>query len=122
MPFRFSINFHHLNRFDLNRYAGRFNNGNPDGVDRVLKHVVIGTELILNKNIIISAGYNHRERKELSMRQVTGGAGFSLGFLVKTNRFNFSYAHAFNHVAAGSNYLTIGTDLKTFIRKKKLKE
>jgi len=122
MPFRFSLNLNHLNRTSLNAYSQRINNGDPDGVDKVLKHLVFGTELLLNENMIVCAGYNHLERKELSMEQITGGAGFSIGLLIKTKKFSFSYAHAFHHVSGGSNFITLSSDLKTLIRKKELKD
>lgn len=82
MPFRFSIT-----AFDLTNYDTFENQeDSPSTIDRVVRHLNVGTELLLSKNVIILLAYNFRRRQELKLEEIGGGAGISLGlsFQIKT--------------------------------------
>jgi hypothetical protein len=122
MPFRFSITFQHLTQGNI-LYDNSLlyaNQDKPSGFDKIFSHIVIGSELILNKNLSFFGGFNHLIRKELSLQQVSGGAGFSYGLMIKIKAFSLSYAGAFYHVAGGTHHLGLSVNTSTFYKRKKV--
>ncbi|CAN5118608.1 hypothetical protein BH23BAC1_BH23BAC1_14290 [soil metagenome] len=120
MPFRFSITGYNFYR--LGSGPSHSLNGNKEetgSVNKILNHFAFGTEVLLNKNINLRAGYNHLIRQELRLEEASGGAGFSLGFLIRIKAFEFAYSKAFYHVAGGTDYFTLTSNLGTFIKNKK---
>lgn len=122
MPFRFSITAYNLNKSDVGFFdpAGRLgsNKEEPGTVDKIFRHLAFGTELLLSENVNLRAGYNHLIRKELRLEQISGGAGFSLGFIVRVKAFELAYSHSFYHVAGGANHFTLASNLGTIFKKK----
>lgn len=119
MPFRFSVTA--LNFADLNNAYHDPNDGlNTDElgtIDEVLTHVVVGTELLISKNVNVRAGYNHKVRNELRLQDIAGGAGFSFGFMLKIKSFEFAYGHGGYHVAGGTNNFTVTTNVGGLMKK-----
>ena len=122
MPVRFSITTYNLYQGDLTFFdaqgdaslvqeeAGTF--------DKVFRHMNLGAEFIITKNVHLRTGYNHLIRKELRLDAKSGGAGFSFGFLVRIKTFELAYTRAIYHVAGGGNHFTIGTDMNNIFKKK----
>jgi len=114
MPFRFSVTMYKLNDWDLtlpnetstNKFA-----------DNLMRHLVIGTELLLNKHINILFGYNHLRKKELKLEAAGGFSGFSLGLDIKTKAFELIYAYGGYQVAGNANMLTLSVDMNQLIKK-----
>ncbi len=79
--------------------------------DLLMRHIVVGTEIILGGNVRIGLGYNYRQRKELSIPNRPATAGLSLGTTVNFKKFQLSYGRSIYHVAGGSNHLTFTTQL-----------
>lgn len=79
--------------------------------DLFMRHLVIGTEIILGSNVRVGLGYNYRRRKELSIPNRPATAGLSFGTTVNLKRFQLSYARSIYHVAGGSNHITFTTSL-----------
>ena len=119
MPLRFSITAYNLSRGDIAYYdpSLRNNQEEPGVVDKVLRHVTIGAEVLLSQNVNLRFGYNHLIRKELRLDEVSGGAGFSMGLMVRVKAFELAYSRSFYHVAGGSNVFSLASDLGTFIKK-----
>lgn len=112
MPFRFSLTGHHIFNKNL------LNDEISDSKFReILAHVVIGTELIISRNISIFAGYNHLVRQELKLQQTSGGAGFSYGFAWTTKSFQFAYGRGAYHIAGASHMLTLNMNVNRIFRK-----
>jgi hypothetical protein len=86
--------------------------------DKLMRHVVVGGELLLTKNFNIRLGYNYERRKELKVDTRPGLIGFSFGFGFKISKFQLSYGHAAYHLAGGTNHFTITTNLSDFYKKK----
>lgn len=111
MPFRFSLTGHHIFNDDL------LNDEISDSkAKEVLSHMVIGTELIISRNISILAGYNHLVRQELKLQETAGGAGFSYGFSWNTKSLRISYGRGAYHVAGASHMLTLNLNLNRFFK------
>ncbi len=87
--------------------------------DKMMRHVVFGTEIVLTKNFNLRLGYNYQRRKEMILPDKKGMAGFSLGLCLKVSKFQISYGFVKYHVAGNSNHITITTNLSSFSKEKK---
>ena len=85
--------------------------------DKVMRHIVIGTEIKLGKNISVRAGYNYRRRQELKIDTRPGMVGFSWGIGVKISKFKISYGHPVYHLAGGGNYFSLSMNLDELSKK-----
>jgi hypothetical protein len=112
MPFRFSVTGHHLFNRDLLNDAI-----SSSSAREILAHLVVSTEIVFSKNISFMAGYNHLMRQELRLQQTAGSAGFSYGFLWRTNNMQFAYGRGAYHVAGASHVLSLNINLNRIFRK-----
>lgn len=128
MPTRFSITTHHLHAFDIAFFDPENNveldaSGNeveadaPGFGEKLIRHFVVGTEFIFSDNFQLRLGYNALRRKELRLDDVSGGAGFSVGFMMRVKAFEFAFTRAFYHTAGGISSLGISKNLKSIIKK-----
>jgi hypothetical protein len=130
-PFRFSVAFHDLNRWNL-RYDNPFENEisllgeapqEPSAFskfsDNLFRHINLGGELVFGKseNFRIRFGYSHQMRKELNVNNIRSTAGFSFGVGFKVNRFRFDYGLGRQHVAGSLSHLSISTNFFDFKKK-----
>ena len=110
MPFRFYLNGYHLIRH-YGAYYAADNNEKPGYVNKILRHVSLGGEILLSKSFHVLAGYNHSKRSTLQLEQLTGGAGLSVGFTLRLRFLQLEYARSFYHVAGGFNHFTLNMNL-----------
>ncbi|MFY0593525.1 type IX secretion system protein PorQ [Roseivirga sp.] len=123
MPFRFSATARNLVRadavfFDPSSNALFGENNEPSFGEEIFTRLVFGAELLFSQNFQLRMGYNHLLRQELKLENVSGGAGFSFGFMFKVKRFEFAYSRALYHTAGGSNTLQMNLNLSGLIKKK----
>lgn len=132
MPFRFFMTFQHLQRWDLT-YTDP---ANPPQVvdpltgdsikvnrfrtfgDKLMRHVVVGGEILIGKAVSLRVGYNYQRRKELLITTRPGLVGFSFGAGIRIYKINISYARAAYHIAGGTNTFSITATLADFYGKK----
>jgi hypothetical protein len=122
MPVRVSVTAHHLNRFDMvyNDPALFYTydiNGNKLArkvglVEKLGRHLSLGTEALLHKNFHILLGYDHLRRQELRLTNRGALAGFSFGAWMRIKRFEVSYGRAQYVPGFGSSSLSIVMNLK----------
>ncbi len=116
MPFRFTFTTYNL--VEENLVFKQENQAQTSRtsayVDKMLRRVNIGTELILNDAIQFQLGYNHLRRQELKLDETAGGAGLSYGFSVGIKRIRFRYARAKYHAAGGANFISLQTNLNSY--------
>jgi len=86
--------------------------------DKLMRHIVIGGEFIITKNLFIRVGYNYQRRKELKIPENRGMTGFSFGFGFRVYKFHFSYGRAVYHLAGATNNFSISFDIDGFYSKK----
>jgi len=125
-PFRFSLTFQHLERWDLSYTVQdddlSFSDGESEAsgfdvfADNLMRHVVIGTEFLLGKNFHIDLGYNYKRRKEMKVNSRAGMVGFSAGFGFRVSKFHFSFGRASYHLAGGTSHFSLTTNLSEFYR------
>lgn len=78
---------------------------------QIMRHLVIGVELLPSKNFTLRAGYNYERRQELALTDRTSTVGFSVGFGVHVNRFSFDFGTTRFHLAGSSNLFSLAINL-----------
>jgi len=108
-PFRFSITLSHIEKFDLTHEYdenSQSSSGSEFG-ENLLRHLIVGAEVLPHKNFYFSAGYNYQRRKELQVDSKVGVVGFSWGFGINTSFLSLGFARATFHLAGASNHVTL---------------
>jgi hypothetical protein len=122
--------FHHLHRWDLAYYdpKDRYYRDNiqllgstqdpsaekPDIIDEFFRHTIYHVELALGKALAFRFGYNHQRRKELTIPNVSGMAGFSWGFGLSLKKFRFDYGNAIFTQAGNTNQFSFTLNINQF--------
>jgi hypothetical protein len=113
-PFRFSLTLRHLEKWDLtheyNDDADQADFDSSEGGDfgeNLMRHMIIGAEIIPHRNFYIAAGYNFQRRSELMIEGAGSITGFSWGFGVNTSSFSIGFGRATFHLAGASNHITV---------------
>lgn len=121
MPFRFTFTGHNLVRDNIVFFDDNISSpeDKPKQVDKVLRRINIGTELILGKNFNVRVGYNHLIRKELRLQESAKGAGISFGFMIRIKAFELAYTNTSYHASGGRSFITITSDLNRVFKKKR---
>jgi len=111
-PFRFSLTLRHLEKFDLtyqyNESTSAVNKKtSSDFMENIMRHIILGAELIPHKNFYFSAGYNYQRRRELQIESKVSTVGFSWGFGINTSILNIEFGRATYHLAGSSNSVSL---------------
>ena len=128
VPFRFSLIYDHIEKWDLtyddpaNPSNGfdpitgepKYKTGFSKFGDQLMRHIIIGTELYIGKNLTLRGGYNYRRRQEMKVEDKTAMVGFSWGFGVRIYKFRINYSRVTYSLAGSPNYLTLAFDLDSF--------
>jgi opacity protein-like surface antigen len=119
-PVIFSLTMHHLNNWDLANSEDNENSlenmyeREESFAKQIMRHVVLGVEILPSDNFTLRAGYNYQRRQELKFDQRLSTVGFSLGFGVKIKRFRFDFATSRFHLAGSSNLFSLAVNLNDF--------
>jgi hypothetical protein len=112
-PFRFSLTLRHLEKFDLTHQyitppaTTETSDSGSDFGENMLRHMILGIELIPHKNFYISGGYNYQRRSELKVDQKVSSVGLSWGFGIKTSFIDIEFGRATYHLAGSSNHISL---------------
>jgi len=107
-PFRFSLTYRHLEKFDLTYlYKNTDNAGSTGFFENLMRHIVAGAELIPHRNFYLSAGYNYQRRRELQIESKVSTVGLSWGFGITTSNITIGFGRATYHLAGSSNHLSV---------------
>ncbi|UII21231.1 type IX secretion system protein PorQ [Fulvivirga ligni] len=120
MPLRFSFTGYNLADRNSTYYDANGSEDEPGAFDKMFRHVVVGTEVLITKNLNIRFGYNHLIRQELKLEDGAHGAGFSYGLMFRIKAFEFAYSRGGYHAAGGSHSFTLTTNTNLFLRKRKI--
>ena len=120
-PVRLTLTAHHLHRFDIAYNDPGLNvrfdlNGNPipqtiSAGENIARHLSVGVELLISRNVNLLAGYNHRQRQEGKLATGAGGAGISFGASVQARGFQLTYGRFSAAPTAGTSQLSLRIDL-----------
>lgn len=117
-PFSFSLTLRHLEKPDLTFDYDTEDDAGPGGFgEDILRHVVLGIEVLPSEAFWIGAGLDYQRRAEMRTGQRTGLAGFTAGFGIRTRAFELAFAHGVFHPAGGSNHLTVTLRPEIIFRK-----
>jgi hypothetical protein len=111
-PFRFSLTARHLEKFDLTYVYNDTTSINEENrstefFENLMRHTVIGVEILPHKNFYLSAGYNYQRRREMKIDSKVSAVGFSWGFGINTSFMNIEFGRATYHLAGSSNHISI---------------
>ena len=73
----------------------------------------------MSENLNLRVGYNHQQRRELSIEEKPGTVGFSWGFGLRIKKINLSYGSARYHLSGSTNMFSLSLNPGDFYRKKK---
>jgi hypothetical protein len=124
-PIRLTLTAHHLQRFDITYNDPILNvrydlNGNPISesvsvAEKVARHLSVGAELLISRNIHLLVGYNHQKRQEGKL--TTGGiGGVSFGASVQARGFQLTYGRFSSVPTAGTSQLSLRIDLDRLLK------
>lgn len=127
-PFRFSITYQNLERWDLTYDTEEEDLFDPLGGevqrsgfdlfgDKLMRHLVFGMEFLLGENFHLDMGYNYKRRQEMKVNARPGMVGFSWGFGFRISKFHIAYGRSSYHLAGGTNHFSLTTNLSDFYRK-----
>ncbi|WP_245826142.1 type IX secretion system protein PorQ [Spirosoma rigui] len=124
-PVRVTLTAHHLQRFDITyndpSLTTRYDlNGNPITlpvglIEKLARHLSVGTELLISRNVNLLLGYNHQKRQEGKLATGGFGSGFSFGASVQARGFQLTYGRFTAIPTAGTSQLSMRIDLDRFI-------
>lgn len=99
-PILISATFTDLHRWQREHFYNA--DGSKDNFgELLLKHIILGADILIGKNVDISIGYNYRMAKELS----TGGSrldGITAGAGLHINKVKFGVSYSKLHVSSSS--------------------
>ena len=87
------------------------------GLDKFGRHLIIGTEVLIGKNIMIRVAYNFRRGKEMALPDVKKVNGLSLGFGFKVYKFHLDYAYSKYALTGNAHTIGITTNFGDFNKK-----
>ena len=112
-PFRFSLTYRHLEKFDLTyKYTSAatplpITTASEDFGENLLRHLIAGVELIPHKNFFLCGGYNYQRRSELQIESKVSTVGLSWGFGIKTTWADIEFGRATYHLAGSSSNISL---------------
>lgn len=86
--------------------------------DEIMRHFIIGADVIIGKYFYLSLGYNYRRRAELAVKTKTRMVGFSAGFGLNLKKFSVEYSYSSYHLAGAMNYVSLKLNFNNIIVKK----
>jgi len=125
-PVRLTLTAHHLQRLDITYNDPNLNirydlNGNPIpqtvGIaEKLARHLSVGAEFLISRNVHLLVGYNHQKRQEGRLTTGGIGAGISYGASVQARGFQLTYARFTSVPQAGTSQLSLRIDLDRFLK------
>ena len=117
-PIIFSVTMQHLTNWDLADPEPEETDNNLAFFERdesfgkqIMRHMVLGAEILPSENFIIRAGYNYQRRQELKFDEKVSMVGFSFGFGVRIKRFRLDYGISQYHLAGSSNLFSLAVNI-----------
>lgn len=116
MPVRFSLTVFDLVEVDDEYYYPA--EDEPSTLDKVLRHINFGAELLLHRNFSVLAGYNFRRHKELKLEEAGGGAGVTFGFNARIKQFEFTFSRSSYIVGSAAYNITLAADFHRMLTRR----
>jgi opacity protein-like surface antigen len=124
-PVRIAATLQHLQKWTLAQPDSEDDDGQTaatleeDGLGKkLLRHLVLGLELLPSENFTLRLGYNYQRRQELKYDEKMSTVGFSFGLGFRVSRFELNYGLARYHLGGASNHLSLAINMGDYYRKK----
>lgn len=118
MPVRFSLTVYDLADVDDGYYDPL--EDEPGALDKVLRHINFGAELLLHRNFSVLAGYNFRRHKDLKLEEAGGGAGVTVGFSARIKQFEFTLSRSSYIVGTAAYNITLAADINGMLTRRQI--
>lgn len=130
VPFRFIFIYDNLQQWDLtyddpidlkgkiDPITGqrKVNNKAETFADQLMRHIILGGEMYIGKNLVLRGSYNYKRRQEMVIPDKLAMIGFAWGIGIRVSKFQINYSRSSFHVIGSPNYLSISTNLSNFGR------
>lgn len=128
-PFRFNLVLHHLNRWDLTYYdpfalptydaltGDTIPVPKANFVEKLARHSLISTELLLSKSLVVRMGFNYHRRQEMKLLERPGISGMSLGLGFKSKLFRIDYGFVFYSKAGNNQVISLSSSIDKWKKK-----
>jgi hypothetical protein len=80
-----------------------------DILDKAMRHVTGGIELMPGNLLRFRIGYDYRTRQESGVQSNMGMTGFTWGIGLKLGKYQFDFSRSRQHLAGAPNYFSIRT-------------
>lgn len=115
MPFRFSLTAFNLTDFTATSEQENSDQGN---IDKIMRHLNLGAELLVSKNAAILFGYNFQKHQELRLEQLNGGAGLSFGLAIHIKTIELIVSRSSYGPQQAAYGFTLSTNVNKLVRKR----
>lgn len=124
LPFRWTVQFEHLETWDLtyldpnniNRdpITGAESYDEPSFLNMAMRHVTVSGEIMLGKSLRFGLGYNFRRQYEMALTSRRSSAGLTFGLAAKLGKFWINYSNVNMNVAGRIHQFTVAIQLDEF--------
>jgi hypothetical protein len=119
MPIRFSLTVYNLASAGSAYDNPDDEEDDPGSLDKLLRHVTLGAEILIHRNVNILLGYNGLRQHELNTPE-SGGAGFSVGTSVNIKSFDLSVSRTRYNVGNAAYAFTLSADIRSMFFRKRI--
>jgi len=118
MPLRFSITAYNLAESNVTYYNPQ--DGVPEAgtLDKVLRRVNFGAEVLVHRIINLMLGYNYLVHQELKLANAGGGAGLSFGFSARIKSFEFVFSRSAYVVGNAGYAFTLSKNIDNMMKRR----
>lgn len=120
MPLRFSLTVYNLSKLGKTYDNPDDTEDNPGAVDKVFRHLNLGTEILFHKNFQVLLGYNYQRRQELKLQNAGGGAGVNVGLAIRIKKVDIVISRS-GYTTGNAGYsFSVAANIDKMITKREL--
>lgn len=115
-PVRFSLTGVYLTQWKFTKVneANGIDSSDDNFAKTLLKHTIIGVDIIPSPNFWIGVGFNPKAHYDLKLQEGNKFGGFNAGAGVKIQKFSIGFSLAKYHPSATSYHFNLGVDISKF--------
>ena len=118
MPLRFSFTGYNLASSNVTYYNIAAGDEEPGTLDKIVRRINFGAEILLHKNVNVLVGYNYLVHQELKIANAGSAAGLSFGFSARIKSIEFVFSRSAYVVGNAGYNFTLSSDVNRFFKKK----
>lgn len=118
MPVRFSLTAYNLTASDVTYHDPQAGEPEPGALDKVLRRVNFGAEVLVHRNINLLIGYNYLVHRELKLANAGGSAGLSFGFSARIKSFEFVFSRSAYVVGNAGYAFTLSKNIDIMMKRR----